>query len=666
MRSAGLKNITAKHLAMASQTVSVLISIIPYTRECLRRHLRAKQAIILVDFDKLKRDCQEHQNEIHAKLVAIMGDRLAVHCKTLQEIDWEKPSPTAEKPNAYMETLIKEAGTLHKVLFKYLPGSALEVVMMQVLSAINSRLAEEYSRINLKSEDAKARMLCDVNFLKEKVAEFKGFERTPPGAELEQLVQTKRVEIPRALTTSQAKTFSTPSLSQPRKSLANHQRSNSSLSAQQHVQEIAKTEGILAVNSSAVPEINQEAASSGTVPSSADASVLTPDTPTRTDRAENVTLAQSVPLPLSPDESSAPLSFGQVSESASVLPTVSVESHAENDQPPTTPSKDERVASPPLPEKTIKSATPPPASANVKNRLAGLFAKRPSIPTIDTSITEGLDAAKGAVRAHPESHDPQITPQGPAEIATGANGPLTPPDVPHVAEKQHNHDHGNETGHLAIPGPVIDHVATAQSEDDIVASSEQSQAPETQAGQIVAASEDEAGEVDVAVITASEPISEVGSRDEAIATTERNAVDVNNAHQPSDTPPIISQGNEAVTLQDSEARTLRDSEAVTMQDSEANDLQDSEAGTSDAQIQPTPSDTDKLAGEGDQPDSNEAILPDDDINTSASGDNSRSSDAVTGDRSTDGSADDSTDASADGSSASISTNHRRDDLDDVD
>ena len=39
---------------------------------------------MLVEFDKLRRDYQEHQNEIHAKLVVIMGDRLTVHCRSLQ------------------------------------------------------------------------------------------------------------------------------------------------------------------------------------------------------------------------------------------------------------------------------------------------------------------------------------------------------------------------------------------------------------------------------------------------------------------------------------------------------------------------------------------------------------------------------------------------------
>lgn len=78
MRSAGLKNITAKHLgaayaqraaevvsrlthvaqscsALASQSLSVMVTLIPYIREAVRRHLSAKQAVMLVEFDKLKR-----------------------------------------------------------------------------------------------------------------------------------------------------------------------------------------------------------------------------------------------------------------------------------------------------------------------------------------------------------------------------------------------------------------------------------------------------------------------------------------------------------------------------------------------------------------------------------------------------------------------------------
>ncbi|KAG8904512.1 hypothetical protein FRB99_001645 [Tulasnella sp. 403] len=125
MRSAGLKNITAKHLALASQSLSVMIALVPYIRETLRRHLNPKQAVILVEFDKLKRDLQEHQNEIHSKLIAIMGDRLAVHCRSLADIQWDVP-PIKPGPNAYMEVLVKETVTLHKVLSKYLPTPIVE------------------------------------------------------------------------------------------------------------------------------------------------------------------------------------------------------------------------------------------------------------------------------------------------------------------------------------------------------------------------------------------------------------------------------------------------------------------------------------------------------------------------------------------------------------
>lgn len=55
MRSAGLKNITAKHLALASQSLSVVVTLIPYLREVVRSQLEPKQAVLLIEFDKLKR-----------------------------------------------------------------------------------------------------------------------------------------------------------------------------------------------------------------------------------------------------------------------------------------------------------------------------------------------------------------------------------------------------------------------------------------------------------------------------------------------------------------------------------------------------------------------------------------------------------------------------------
>lgn len=71
-------------------------------------------------------DYQEHQNEIHAKLIAIMGDRLVVHINSLQAIDWDTP-PANPGINDYMEVLVKETVTLHKLLSRYLSVPVVEV-----------------------------------------------------------------------------------------------------------------------------------------------------------------------------------------------------------------------------------------------------------------------------------------------------------------------------------------------------------------------------------------------------------------------------------------------------------------------------------------------------------------------------------------------------------
>ncbi|GAA5904972.1 hypothetical protein JCM5296_005694 [Sporobolomyces johnsonii] len=196
MRSAGLKNITAKHLALASQALSIMVSLIPYIRECVRRHLNPKQAVMLTEFDKLKRDFQEHQNEIHAKLIAIMSDRLQVHSRTLETINWEDPSPKPGSPNAYMEALVKEHMTLHKVLSRFLQTETVFAIMSQVFIALDARLAEEYGRIELRSEGAKERMLLDVRYLREKLGDLKGIEGTGPAKELDPLVQAKPLPKP--------------------------------------------------------------------------------------------------------------------------------------------------------------------------------------------------------------------------------------------------------------------------------------------------------------------------------------------------------------------------------------------------------------------------------------------------------------------------------------
>lgn len=200
MRSAGLRNITARHLALASQSLSIVIALIPYIRETFRRHLSPQQFVLLTEFDRLRGDYQNHQEGIHAKLIEIMGERLSFHCKSLQEVNWGGPTEQqqqgAETPNAYMQALVKETVTLHKVLSKYLGSTTTEPIMSDVFASINHRLGEEYQRIPLPSVEAKERMLSDARFLHEKISALRGAGSL--SNMLETIVQEKPIVRPGA------------------------------------------------------------------------------------------------------------------------------------------------------------------------------------------------------------------------------------------------------------------------------------------------------------------------------------------------------------------------------------------------------------------------------------------------------------------------------------
>jgi vacuolar protein sorting-associated protein 54 len=54
-----------------------------------------------------------------------MGERLTAHLRSLQAVNWEIPG--VKPVNDYMELLVKETVTLHKVLSRYLPLPTVEV-----------------------------------------------------------------------------------------------------------------------------------------------------------------------------------------------------------------------------------------------------------------------------------------------------------------------------------------------------------------------------------------------------------------------------------------------------------------------------------------------------------------------------------------------------------
>lgn len=153
-KSAGLRNITTKHLALASQALSLIMALIPYVREFIRRYCTSPQ--LMAEFDKVRRLYHDHQSGIHEKLVDIMTSRAAVHANSMKKIDWESQQD-ATAVSSYMETMAKETGTLHRVLTKHLPDTTVLMIMMPVFSNYRSQWTKAFQSITLNSEKARQR-----------------------------------------------------------------------------------------------------------------------------------------------------------------------------------------------------------------------------------------------------------------------------------------------------------------------------------------------------------------------------------------------------------------------------------------------------------------------------------------------------------------------------
>jgi len=160
---AGLKNILAKHLALASRALSFVAALVPYIREFVRRHVAPGPAAsaLMGEFDKVRRVYQEHQENISEKLVEIMSGRATTSIKAMKAIVWDEPSD--RQVSAYMETLTKETATLHRVLGRHLPEGTVLGIMQPVFASYREQLGAAFREARVETEAGKERYVVPVS-----------------------------------------------------------------------------------------------------------------------------------------------------------------------------------------------------------------------------------------------------------------------------------------------------------------------------------------------------------------------------------------------------------------------------------------------------------------------------------------------------------------------
>ncbi|KAJ5044236.1 Vacuolar protein sorting-associated protein [Penicillium chrysogenum] len=188
--TAGLTNINTKHLALASQSLSFFIALIPYVRECVRRRPSMTGSGI-AQYDRLKRLFQDHQSTIHDKLVDIMSSRATVCIREMNKIKWDDEDEVRRNVSLYMETLTKEALTLQRVLSKYLSALNVSMIVGQVLTNYKEQWSKAFEGAAIQTEAGKARLLRDAELLESKLGKIDGGQEL--GVHIINIVKAKKV-----------------------------------------------------------------------------------------------------------------------------------------------------------------------------------------------------------------------------------------------------------------------------------------------------------------------------------------------------------------------------------------------------------------------------------------------------------------------------------------
>lgn len=150
MRTAGLRSISAKQLALSCQAVAMLATLLPLLRAgSLALVSQPRRALLLPEFDRLLQDLTMHMDEVHSKLVDIMRDRLAAATQALPaEVkavgSTVGSSLAAAQPSPTIGLLVKQLGTLRAVLAPYLLKEEVEFIFGAVARAYSDALSETF------------------------------------------------------------------------------------------------------------------------------------------------------------------------------------------------------------------------------------------------------------------------------------------------------------------------------------------------------------------------------------------------------------------------------------------------------------------------------------------------------------------------------------------
>ncbi|KAL0300519.1 UNVERIFIED_CONTAM: Vacuolar protein sorting-associated protein 54, chloroplastic, partial [Sesamum radiatum] len=160
LQVSGLRSITARHLAMASQVISFTYAIIPEIRRVLLLKVpETYKGLLQSELDRVATDYKNHRDEIIPSWFRY--ERKEIWFLSLPQIveGWNR----SETLNSLVS--LREVGYLLRTLSKHLLEEDVQSIFGQVVVILHTQISDAFSRLEISTPQAKSSLHCDIQHI---------------------------------------------------------------------------------------------------------------------------------------------------------------------------------------------------------------------------------------------------------------------------------------------------------------------------------------------------------------------------------------------------------------------------------------------------------------------------------------------------------------------
>lgn len=170
--AARLSKITAKHLALTSQCLGLVMALLPHIRAALSAQLPPKHHLLLVEMDRVKQDYLEHHERILSKFVSIVGEIVEALSNSISSTDWDRSGGASNCQ--FITDSIKNITTMHKVLSAQLPPEQVQEIFSRIFDLLNHKVPDYFASVDPSTPAGQQRVLDDIQYLSHSLDRLRG------------------------------------------------------------------------------------------------------------------------------------------------------------------------------------------------------------------------------------------------------------------------------------------------------------------------------------------------------------------------------------------------------------------------------------------------------------------------------------------------------------